>query len=90
MLPGGNWMRSTQNISIHDGILTADVRDERGNWKHSEIKIAPGFTLINNNGVLEQGPLENINETPLLPQGNWVNSAKNINVNNNNLLTAEL
>ena len=41
-------MRGCKDFEIKDGILTAEVKDEEtGIWKHAEIKVVPGLTVVN-------------------------------------------
>jgi hypothetical protein len=40
-------MRSAKNFNCHDGILTAELKDANGIWNQSQIKVHPGFKVIN-------------------------------------------
>ena len=47
LLPGGNWSRNCKDFELKDGILSAEIKDENGDWKHGEIKVVPGLTVVN-------------------------------------------
>jgi len=88
LIPGGNWLRKSRNFNIEDGMLKVELLDDNNEIVESEIKIAPGFTVIEDNGKLKPGP-EEFNEIPLLPSGDWIDTAKECKYENG-ILKAEL
>ena len=37
LLPGGNWHRNAKNFSLKGGLLTAKLKDEKGQWKEAQV-----------------------------------------------------
>jgi hypothetical protein len=81
LIPGGNWLRKARKFNIEDGMLKVELLDNNNELVESQIKIAPGFTVIEDDGELKLGP-EEFNETPLLPSGDWIDTAKDCKYEN--------
>jgi hypothetical protein len=87
ILPEGSWIHSARNYYIDNNILFVELLDTNNNWCKNKIVLDPNKIYDNVNGSFfaHYKSYSNIN----FPEGSWIHSARNYNIDNN-VLIAEL
>ena len=79
-LPGGSWKNSARNYRMEDGILYAQLKNDRGGYNNASVRVIPGATYNNINGGFQENRKIGMfgeNRNTELPGGSWKNSARN-------------
>ena len=87
MFPEGSWIHSARNYYIDNNILIAELLDTNNNWCKNKIVLDANKFYDNYNGSFYAHYKSN--STIILPEGSWIDSARNYYINNN-ILIAEL
>lgn len=76
--PPGNWYKTARNMVVCDGKISADLKNDAGEWCQASATIYAACEYSNDNGRFVWTSMDGAAEC--LPPGNWLHTARNMEV----------